>query len=177
MTKTLLFTLTLASLSAPADPGKVYKIEQADGTVIYTDTPSKHSEPVNFDEHTLNVTDALPTPVKDNSQDASQARKQPDYTLSVKRPAPEATIRNNNGKVTITATANPRPTGQFQLTLDGEIIDTNTSGTFALSGVVRGAHTFSIALVNNKGKTLASTSQQTFYMHQASALINNNAGQ
>ena len=64
--------------------------------------------------------------------------------------------------------------GRFQLWFDGSIAETNATGMFHLSGINRGAHDYYIEWIDNKGKTLASTEKQTLYLHQASALINNN---
>ena len=43
-----------------------------------------------------------------------------------------------------------------------------------LENVERGEHHIEVRLVGQSGKILASSGQQTFYLHKASALINAN---
>ena len=171
------FYLTMAMtalIPVTVNSAPVYKITNDDGTVIYTDTPSAQSEEVTFNGITDNVTPSIPASPATPPVASSPAIR---YTVSIVSPQPEATVRNNNGKVTIKAQAAPKPTGRFQLIFDGEPIQRNSAGIFALSGINRGAHPFSVALIDNKGKTLASSQQQTLYLHQASALINGQGGQ
>ncbi|QPG06199.1 DUF4124 domain-containing protein [Salinimonas marina] len=160
----------------PHVTAQVYKVEKEDGTVVFTDTPAAaDSKTVTFDAKTSNITPTLPG--KAPAAPTPQPQKKVRYTINIASPAPEATIRNNKGKVSIVASASPKPVGRYQLTLDDKVIKQNSSGSFALSGVPRGAHTFQIQLLGNKGKTLASSKTQTFYMHQASALINQGSAQ
>ena len=150
---------------------QVYKVEKEDGTVVFTDTPATtDTKTLTFDAKTLNV--APPLPGKMPAAQSPAEREQTRYTIRITSPAPQATVRNNKGEVSIVATSSPKAAGRYQLKLDDKVVEQNSSGTFALSGVPRGAHTFQIQLLSNKGKTLASSQPQTFYMHQASALIN-----
>lgn len=167
------FTLLIALFSSVAI-GQVYKVVQEDGTVLYTDDPAEGSEPIEFSDATQNVSTALTPPASSQTQSQTD-KKQPDYQVSIRSPAPEATIRDNNGNVTIRAQKTPvNAPVRYQLIFDGEARQTNNSGVFALTGVNRGAHDYQVNLLDNKGKTLASTQSQTLYLHQASVLINNN---
>ena len=167
------FFLFIALCSSMA-VGQVYKVVQEDGTVLYTDDPVAGSEPLEFDDATQNVSTAL-SPTPPTSQNTNDNKQQPDYQVSISSPGPEATIRDNNGNLTIRAQKTPpNAPVRYQLVFDGEARKTNTSGVFALTGVNRGAHHYQVNLVDNKGKTLASTQSQTLYLHQASVLINNN---
>ncbi|MBD3586208.1 DUF4124 domain-containing protein [Salinimonas sp. HHU 13199] len=173
----LLAGISISVMLGTVHGQEVYKIEKEDGTVVYTDTPSKQSEPVTFEAKTSNVAQSLPVsspkPVSPQDNAAKrQAQPTPDYQVSVSHPAPEATVRDNSGSMTIRASSQPKSSGPYQLTMNGEIVKTSANGEFSLTGVNRGTHTFSIQLLDKSGKTLASSNEQTFYMHQASALIN-----
>jgi hypothetical protein len=149
----------------------IYKVVAADGSVTYTDRPSVDAKPVAFDGKTQNVVTAAAPPPMPNPQVKA---KQPNYTVSIQSPAPEATIRNNVGEITIQATQPSAPKAPiYRLVFNDAPYASNTSGVFRLSGIDRGAHTFKVELTNNTGKTLASSPLQTLYLHQASALINN----
>ncbi|QJR80130.1 Ig-like domain-containing protein [Alteromonas pelagimontana] len=169
---TLLLVLPAVVFATHAEQEPLYKVELEDGTVLYTDTSVKNSEPVELDATTQNTTDKLANPVSPPSPPASDNARQ--YSVSIISPQPEATIRNNSGNLTIQAQASPKAKAQYQLWLDGNAIQRNNSGTFSLTGIDRGAHSYSVHLLDNKGKTLASTEVQTLYLHQASALINTN---
>lgn len=171
--KTLTFWLSIL-LTTPAvlTAQEVYKVEQADGTVLYTDAPIAGSEAVSLPPSTANVSDTLARPQPFSTGTSKPATR---YTITIATPAPEATIRNNKGNLTITTAATPDTAGgRFQLKFDDHIVQSNTTGMFRLTGVNRGAHTYSVIWLDNTGKTLASTKEQTLYLHQASALINNN---
>ncbi len=160
-----------ASVTASSSSTTIYKVVGEDGSVTYTDKPQKNAEPLAFDGKTQNVVTAAkvppPPPLKPDSP-------KPKYRVVIKSPAPEATIRNNLGEITISATQTGAPKAPiYRLIFDDAPIASNNSGVFKLSGIHRGAHTYKIELTNNTGKTLASSPVQTLYLHQASALINN----
>lgn len=151
----------------------IYKIIKPDGTVLYTDTPQEGAEPVTLNSNTQNVADHQPT--KKPPQTQQSKKQKAAYEVSITSPKPEATVRNNLGTVTITAAVSPSTyKGRYQLTFDGQANWTNNSGIFKLSDIQRGAHIYHVALIDNKGKTLASSPQQTLYLHHASVLINKN---
>ncbi|MBJ2127900.1 DUF4124 domain-containing protein [Alteromonas sp. IB21] len=160
-----------APVAGTSSSTTIYKVVGEDGSVTYTDKPQKNAEPLAFDGKTQNVVTAAkvppPPPLKLDSP-------KPKYRVVIKSPAPEATIRNNLGEITISATQTGAPKAPiYRLIFDDAPIASNNSGVFKLSGIHRGAHTYKVELTNNTGKTLASSPVQTLYLHQASALINN----
>ena len=149
----------------------IYKVVQADGTILYTDTPQEGASQVELLGNTSNVADSLPTP---KIKPQTTEKPSPRYKVTITSPEPEATIRNNQGNVTITASTTPSFRGRYRLTFDGQSTRINSAGNFTLTGLNRGTHTYHIDILDNKGKTLASSPSQTLYLHQASALINTN---
>jgi hypothetical protein len=151
----------------------VYKVKQADGTILYTDNPSPKSDPVEFEAKTQNVVSSPSTPKPVFAQTTKS--KEVAYKVVIASPAPEATLRNNAGNFTIRAN---QPTSvkapRYQLIFDGALLQSNTTGVFTLNGINRGEHQYKVELTDNKGKTLASSALQTLFLHQASALINSN---
>lgn len=166
-------TLFTLFLSTTGQAGTIYKVVLADGTVMYTDQPTAQAEEVKLPASTDNRAAALakPKPAPLNTSTSKPAS----YTLSIVSPAPEATIRNNAGNISIQSQATPPlKSGLYELWLNGTRMATNTTGQFSLQGLDRGAYTYFVKLLDNKGKSLASTPQQTFYLHKASAQINAN---
>ena len=161
----------VSAAAAPSSPTTIYKVVGKDGTIIFTDKPQENAEALAFDEKTQNVvTAAKVTP----PPPTTLAPPKPNYRVVIKSPAPEATIRNNLGELTISAAQPGAPKAPiYRLIFDDAPLASNSSGVFRLSGIHRGAHTYKVELTNNTGKTLASSPVQTLYLHQASALINN----
>ncbi|MCW8107485.1 DUF4124 domain-containing protein [Alteromonas ponticola] len=168
MLMALLFVLS----SAIADP--VYRVVQEDGTLLYTSEPQPGAVEVMLDGTTKNAVPPLSSQTATRVKPLPATKAQPDVQISILSPAPEATIRDNQGNIVIKAQATANARGQYQLWLDGEAVKTNQTGIFALQNVDRGAHDYQVRFIDNKGKTLASSPQQTLYLHQASALINTN---
>jgi hypothetical protein len=83
-------------------------------------------------------------------------------------------LRDNSGTVTINAEVEPQKSGIFQLVVDNQIVKIQSKSKFQLENVNRGAHTIQIDFLDNSGKILASSKQQTFYLQKASALIHAN---
>ncbi len=162
----LLFSLCIT----PALAQQVYKVVSEDGSVTYTDKPVPGAEPVQLGP--LNQV-AMPTPQTNARQAPPQPPAKPKPQLEILSPADEATIRNNAGDMQIAAKlTNAESKGRFRLYMDGALITSQSTPLFQLQGINRGAHTFYIEYADNKGKTLASTPPRTFYLHQASRLIN-----
>ncbi|QHJ11467.1 hypothetical protein FX988_01696 [Paraglaciecola mesophila] len=160
----LLCTWTLLTLADDT----VYKVISADGSVVYTDIPSKQAVPVTLPTGSVMVSKGVTKkPITPSSAD--KARKEINIKLLVTSPKPEQTIRDNNGQVTIQATLDPQVQGEYTLHLNDQRVSQN-SGVFKLQQLDRGAYTFYIEFALKSGKILASTPKQTFYLHQASAL-------
>ncbi|NVK58290.1 MAG: DUF4124 domain-containing protein [Alteromonadaceae bacterium] len=162
----LLFSLCIT----PALAQQVYKVVNQDGSVTYTDQPLPGAEPVQLGPIN-NV--AMATPKSTSAAIPRTPPAQPTPQLEILSPAEEATLRNNAGNMQIAVkVSHAKAKGRFALYLDGELIKEQLTGVFHLEGINRGAHTFYIEYADNKGKTLASTPPRTFYLHQASRLIN-----
>ncbi len=165
------FVMLLLLAAQTVSAQTIYKIVKADGTVLYTDVPQEGAQAVELAGNTDNVANSLPVP---DVKAPPQEKPKPDYQVSITSPEPEASIRDNQGNFSISASVTPAYKGRYRLTFDGQALRMNNSGQFRLTGINRGAHTYHIDIIDNTGKTLASSPQQTLYLHQASVLINNN---
>ncbi|TDF35066.1 DUF4124 domain-containing protein [Alteromonadaceae bacterium M269] len=162
---TILLLLLLASL---ASAQTVYKVITEDGKVIYSDRPAGNAKPVELKK--LNSV-SLP-PVK-NRVPTATVQKKPEvkYTIAFKQPADQATVRNNNGTIRVSATITPRANGLFHLFMDGKQVASNTQPNFTLQNVDRGAHHLQIKYLSGPGKVLASSPSIEVFMHRASIFI------
>lgn len=150
----------------------IYRIVNKDGTVTYTDKPAPNAELVTLgpDNRISNTSTKTNKPHKVVKKNTTLA---PIPKMVILSPSAEETIRDNTGKVTIRGeVSNPNKQGRFQLYVNEELVSEKAVPLFKLEKLDRGAYTFYIVHTNNTGKTLASSSPRTFYLHKASRLIN-----
>lgn len=165
-------------LSLCVTPGyaqEIYKVVNQDGSVTYTDKPVVNAEPVELGpDNRMSTPTPQPQPQPVQTATTTSKASKPKPVIEVVQPKPEATVRNNAGNMTIAANvSNADKQGKFKLYINDSLVKEQSNAVFQLQGINRGAHTFYITHTDNTGKTLASTSPQTFYLHQASRLINN----
>jgi hypothetical protein len=150
---------------------------KADGSVVYSDVKNQGSVPVNLSSMNTVVIPALNNASSQTSTQNIRIKKvspEVQYTVFISSPEAEQTLRDNAGGVKISASVSPKKSGKFQLIFDGQIFKTQSKSQFKLESVDRGAHTIKVNFLDNSGKILASSGQQTFYLQKASALINVN---
>lgn len=95
--------------------------------------------------------------------------------LTIARPAPGETIRDNAGDLGVVVSLEDGavlPPGYFiRLLLDGEpAAPDNHRMRFQLSGIDRGTHQLQALIVDEDGRVLTRSEPVTFYMWQASRL-------
>ena len=177
----LCFLLSLLILCSGVSAQVVYKTVKADGSVIYSDVSSDGAELVKFSSLNTVVVSALNNATSQTSSQinrlntpVTKRRPEVQYAVSIRSPAAEQTLRDNSGAVTIRAEVLPKKSGKFQLVIDNQIVKTQSKSQFQLENINRGAHSIQVNFLDNSGKILASSKQQTFYLQKASALINAN---
>lgn len=111
---------------------------------------------------------------QDGDGDDDTAAAPEPVSISVRRPQPDETYVNTGGRVQVTVDVQPSlpQGGRVVVYVDGAQIATGGPGqqTFVLSPVYRGTHTLSATVQDSDGRLLASSSNVTFYVRQASAI-------
>ena len=168
--KRILIILVLIACQAHAE---IYKSINADGEVVYSDTPTQGSERLKMP--------ALPTytppPVAPPSFTPTQAPEKKDYYESFVfvSPANEDTVRNNLGILNIQVSVTPALLGRLrhrvQFFLNGEPYGTPVGNTsLTISNLDRGEYTLSAAIVDTDGNVLISTGDIVVHMKRHSIL-------
>jgi hypothetical protein len=168
--KRILILLVLLAFQANAE---IYKSINADGEVVYSDTPSKGAEKVTMP--------ALPTytppPVPTTSYTPAQTPEKKAYyeTFAFVSPVNEETIRNNLGILNINAKLVPalqtRSGHRVQFYLNGEPYGKPVGKTsLTINNLDRGEYTLSAAVVNPDGTALITTDAIVVYMKRHSIL-------
>lgn len=164
--KYAIFTLLLLAFHAQA---VVYKWVDENGNVHYSDTPVEGAIEVELKENTHNNVVLPPAPkLNPTTPEAVNVS----YSMQIESPAAEATVRNNNGDFTVSASISPKPplTTRYQLLLDGSPHGTPQDGPwFQLRGIDRGEHSIQVQALNGSGKVLATTASRIIYLHRAIA--------
>jgi hypothetical protein len=152
----------------------VYKTVKSDGSVIYSDVPSPESTLVTLGQVNGAVVPALVSLGALTKDKPLIKPTPPDYKIVFLSPASGETIRNNAGEVMVRFQISPDYLGKFELLFDNQVVNTKGRMQFKFENVLRGEHHLEVKLRGNSGKILASSGQQTFYLHKASALIHAN---
>ena len=164
---------------------EVYRSVDAYGNVSYSDEPSSGAETIEIDDAPVlsggpvdygvvnEVFEAESEPELSGSEEELAV---PSYQLKVVSPQSGEAIRVNSGNIEISVSVAPALDGEredtLKLYLDGVLkVKGQTSTTFSLSQVDRGAHTVRIDLIDKSGKVLSSASS-AFQLHRYSVQHN-----
>lgn len=158
--------LLLVPLSAYA--AEAYKCKGPKGETIFSDTPCGDGKTIELREvptyESQPVPSLPPLPAKKKAADQG-------YQLSFSKPAPDAVLRDNLGRVEVELNLKPGlgPDDFVLLKLDGEPVGKQGRQTsWSLEGVERGMHTLTAEILNQDGKLLIAATT-SFVLHQASA--------
>jgi hypothetical protein len=170
----ILSILLLASATAALAGGTVYRYVDKDGVTHYTDKPpTPDAKPANLPP-LQTISPATPLSQVTGSRDdaaaapADAAAATGKFTLRITSPAPDDTIRTDDGKVAVSATSDPPlggGTGLLYL-LDGAAQNKTpvSSLSYTLQNVERGEHTVAVAAVDAGGKEVTRSAPVTIFM-------------
>ena len=165
----LLLVMTLLPGLVAAD---IYRWTDAEGNVIFSDSPQPGAEEISVD--TTNVVPAQAV-FPDIEPDQSAPTAKPYSKVFIESPANEATIRDNVGNIAVVVGSEPPLQGAFghtvELFFDGKSFEDPGDGTqFQLKGVERGAHTLEAVIRHGKGVVIGRSPLSTFFLHKISVL-------
>ncbi|MDG1752799.1 MAG: DUF4124 domain-containing protein [Thalassotalea sp.] len=168
--KLFVFIILNVVISFPtsATSTKVYVWRNADGVLVYSDSPKPGAEEVEVKESN-NMSSSIDTSILDINPKAIEEK----YQVEVTQPANNATIRDNTGSVYVSGRIKPifKQGLKIQLLLDNQPYEKPQSHSmFVLRNIERGEHQLKMDLINDKGKVIASSEPITFYMHRASVI-------
>lgn len=168
----LALSLAAVSLSSYAD--KVYRSVDAQGNVVFTDTPQPNAQEVTLPPLQSYSSPEVDTPAP-GPQKFKNRLKQPviQYSLSIASPQNQATIWDNEGNVLVVVATNPPLNGQLQVEVlvDGQKVPGSPQRTtFQVTGLDRGAHQIQAQLVDDNGAVIATSDTVTIYLQKTSTL-------
>lgn len=163
--------LVLAAIPALA-AAAVYRWVAPDGSVEFSDQPHPGAQKVVIPPANVYKPAQLPTPTAPAAAAPSRA---PYRFFRIVAPAAGATVRSNNGDVSVALKVEPAlrvARGQaFVLLLDGKRLPGRYRTPRAmLDNIDRGTHTLRAQIVNAGGKVIMATAPVTFHLMRYSRL-------
>jgi len=147
---------------------KIYVWRNAEGVLVYSDSPKPGAEEVEVKEPNK-MSSSVDTSILDINPKAIEEK----YQVEINQPANNATIRDNTGSVYVSGRIKPifKQGLKIRLLLDNAPYDKPQSHSmFVLRNVERGEHQIKMELLDEKGKVIALSKPITFYMHRASVI-------
>lgn len=175
----LIASLILALSALPAAAQNIYKSVDEDGNVVYTDEPpSPEAQPMDLPP--ITVADPYEVPAESRDVPEGEREEVPDVLypdLGFISPVSEEHFWGTGGSFTAQLGSAQSLAGdhQVQFFLNGQEAGTSSSYFLQISGVDRGEHAISAAIVDASGQVVARAGPVVFYMRQHSALHPNNA--
>jgi hypothetical protein len=167
----------LSAVCASNAQAEIYTCKDAKGDTVYTDSPGvcTNAEEIKTDAlPTLTTTKPLAT--RSNSS-VKRAEDKDNYTeLTITSPSNDATIRDNQGNLTINFRVAPalltRKGHKYVVMVNDVEVYSGTSTITALKNVDRGTHTIVVKVVAPDGSTKISATPVKVTLHRFSALQN-----
>tara|TARA_R110001599_G_scaffold353459_1_gene592476 strand:+ start:183187 stop:183720 length:534 start_codon:yes stop_codon:yes gene_type:complete len=170
----LLATLLLLPLLGTA---QIYKSTDDQGNVSYSDTPpaSGPSEQVKLQETNSTPAPDMVAPAA-SSNDSADEEEGAEYSVSITSPANETTIPMGPGNFSISASVEPALSqgALLQLYVDGSPSgNPQSSNSWTLTNVFRGAHDLKVAVVSNRNDPVAESEAVRVYVLRPSTNFKN----
>ena len=166
----LIVPLLLGALVTDAF-SEVYKHTNPDGSVTFSDVPTKKdAKPIKLPPTS---TYSPPPP----SRTESSTRPKPAETVvsyesvSITSPSNDTAVRNNAGNLTISFSVNPslNPGHSYVLLMDGKNVGEGTAGSVQLTNLDRGSHTFTVQVVDANKEMIIQSSAVVVHLQRAIA--------
>jgi hypothetical protein len=163
----------LLAASIAAHAAKIYKWTDAQGNVIYSDTPLPGAIEMDIPTEPAGI---VPVPPQDRTapkEPAAQPAAAYD-ALTVVSPADRQILENTGGWVNVSLTIAPALRAAdghaIRLRLDGRTLDARyPGGEIAISQVPPGQHTLEAEVVDRPGAVLITSAAVAFIVHEPSA--------
>lgn len=150
----------------------IYKWVDDKGVTHFSDSPHQGASKVTLpkmkvvpQEENVETPNAKPMLSASDNETKNEASS---YTaIEITTPPNEATIRNNEGSVSVEVSLSPKlnPKDKVQLYLDGKKVGNAQSNLqFSLNNVYRGEHQIMAEVIDGNGQSKIKSSNTTFFM-------------
>ncbi len=173
MKKVLILWLLVTGLATGLAQAEIYKTISPNGEVIYTDKPSPQAEKVDLPGLSIYEPPAATAPSIPRVRRSHSVGRVGYEEFSIQEPKNGTVISNNLGIVDVSVALKPalkdKRKHRIQYILDKELYGpAMDKTTIRISNLVRGEHTLSANLVDEKNTVLISTGTVTFHIRRQS---------
>lgn len=166
------FVSLLLMMVICASNAQIYKWVDSQGGGHFSDTPHKGAQIITLPDEQNSSSPSSSTPQtateSNESQEHSPVKLKHSYTkIEIVQPESGATIRNNQGFVTVTAQTEPDlfPGDKLQLLYDSAALgEPQKNPVFEINGMYRGSHILAIQVMDEDGNVLDSSDPITIYV-------------
>jgi Domain of unknown function (DUF4124) len=165
--------LLIVALGTPADAAEgVWRWVDAQGITHYSDRPVPGAVQIDIKVQATSESQVEPTTASPATATSPQAA-QPPYTLiEIWKPAPEESVVNTGGVVSVRVRLEPalRPRHTLAIYLDGKRLDNLPPGALDVEvpNVPRGTHSLVASVFDDAGKVVQQGQQVVFFVRQES---------
>jgi len=157
---------------------QIYKSTDEQGNVSFSDMPPAEgpSEQIELRETNRAPPPEIKEPLESASEPVAQEPAANEYAVAITSPANETTIPMGPGNFAVSAAVEPGLSSGslLQLYVDGSASgNPQSSNSWELTNVFRGAHDLSVAVVDNKGDQLAVSEPVRVYVLRPSVNFKN----
>lgn len=164
----LLLCLMLAA-GGVAQAQKIYKWTLPNGDVVYSDKPPPADQAEEVKLEPLQTFSVPPAPPLEDTSAAKDKEKPAGYEqFKVTSPDNDATIRDNNGNVSVSLSLTPglQSGHSIEVFMDGRAIGSGKSTSLTLTDVDRGTHTVQAAIKDSEGKEITRSNSVVFHLRR-----------
>lgn len=175
--KTIIVLFTFAVFALPDTAlTQVYRVEDDQGEVTYTDSPAEGSQAQSVELPPVNTQPGLP--VSQKSPPAATEPSQAYTTAYILQPENDSTVPPGQLDIVVQIALEPTlQTGHLlQLYFDGQPFGEPVAGTaFSIGELVRGSHSIHAKVLNASGDVLATIDPIVIFVHRAAVGANQGA--
>lgn len=151
-----------------ASYAQIYKWVDSQGNVSFSDTPHKGAQVIILPDEQSSSSPPQISPKSEQSQDDTPVTLKHSYTsIEITQPENEATIRNNQGYVTVTVQTEPDlfPGDKLQLIYDSAVLGAPQKNlVFEINGMYRGSHNLAVQVLDEDGNVIDRSEPITIYV-------------
>jgi hypothetical protein len=166
--------LLIFFLAMPALAKDVYKWTNEEGVVIYSETYREGAERMHVSGDKSSPRSGTEAADEFQEEAVEGAVGDSDYTkLEIVQPENEATVRNNEGTVTVGLVISPTLAegDSIKIVVDGSELENDLkSAQFSLNNLNRGTHSLVVRVVDKDGNVQITSNSVNFHLRKASVI-------
>ncbi len=156
----------------------VYKTRDAEGNIIFSDVQTEGAEVIELQEvQTLNIPKVNPDQFRETTKLTPKETEYSQFELI--SPENDSTIRSNEGNVSVSIEITPTLDEKHVIVffMDGKEVSSGKSKQLSLTGLDRGSHIVTAAVINESENIIKSSNKVVFHLRKESKLFKNRANE